>query len=198
MMKRALDLTLAAGAMLVLSPVLAAVAIALRLSEGGPIFFRQERPGMHGRPFTMLKFRTMRDASGPDGQPLPDGERMNRLGRMLRATSIDELPALWNVLRGDMSLVGPRPLLMGYLPLYTEAQRRRHDVRPGITGWAQVNGRNALSWERRFRLDLWYVENRSFLLDLRILMLTVVKVFRREGIAQPGHATMEPFRGNRF
>lgn len=195
--KRALDVVAATAGLAVTAPVLLAASIAIRASIGSPALFRQERPGLHGRPFTLLKLRTMRDAAGADGRPLPDAERLTTLGRVLRATSIDELPTLWNVLRGDMSLVGPRPLLMEYLPLYTDGQRRRHEVRPGITGWAQVNGRNALSWEEKFRLDLWYVENRSFLLDLRILMLTVVKVFRREGIAQPGHATMEPFRGNR-
>jgi sugar transferase EpsL len=195
-MKRLMDVTVAAAVTVVLSPLLAAAALGLCIFGGRPVLFRQERPGLHGRPFTLLKFRTMRDATGPDGRPLPDAERLTRFGRMLRASSIDELPTLWNVLRGDMSLVGPRPLLMEYLPLYTDTQRRRHAVRPGITGWAQVNGRNALSWDEKFRLDLWYVENRSNLLDLRILALTLLKVFRREGITQPGHATMEPFRGN--
>jgi sugar transferase EpsL len=194
--KRALDVVVAAAGLAVAAPVLVAAAIAVRASIGRPVLFRQERPGLHGHPFTLLKLRTMRDTSGADGRPFPDAERLTTLGRILRATSIDELPTLWNVLRGDMSLVGPRPLLMEYLPLYTKTQRRRHEVRPGITGWAQVNGRNALSWEEKFRLDLWYVEHRSFLIDVRILALTLVKVFRREGIAQPGHATMEPFRGN--
>jgi sugar transferase EpsL len=194
--KRALDVVAATAGLAVAAPILVVASIAVRTFLGSPVLFRQERPGLHGRPFTLLKLRTMRHAVGSDGRPLPDAERLTTFGRILRATSIDELPTLCNVLRGDMSLVGPRPLLMEYLPLYTDAQRQRHQVRPGITGWAQVNGRNALSWEEKFRLDLWYVENRSFLLDLKILALTLVKVFRGEGIAQPGHATMEPFRGN--
>jgi lipopolysaccharide/colanic/teichoic acid biosynthesis glycosyltransferase len=159
------------------------------------VFFRQVRPGLHGRPFTMVKFRTMRDAVDGEGRPLPDELRITPLGRFLRGTSLDELPELWNVLRGEMSLVGPRPLLMEYLPLYTPEQARRHEVRPGITGWAQVNGRNAIGWEEKFRLDSWYVDHRSLWLDLKILLLTVKKVFVREGISQEGQATMERFRG---
>jgi len=163
---------------------------------GSPVIFRQERPGLHGRPFRMIKFRTMRNATDAAGNPLPDAQRMTRVGTFLRSSSIDELPELWNVLRGEMSLVGPRPLLMEYLPLYSPEQARRHDVKPGITGWAQINGRNALSWDEKFALDVWYVDNRSFLLDLKILALTVKKVVVREGISQQGQATMEKFRGS--
>ena len=193
--KRGVDVVVAATALVVLSPVLAATAAAVRLSLGSPVLFTQQRPGRGGRPFRMYKFRTMRDAADAQGNPLPDAERLTRLGRVLRATSLDELPELFNVLRGEMSLVGPRPLLVDYLPLYTAEQARRHEVRPGITGWAQVNGRNALSWEDRFRLDVWYVDHASLWLDLRILALTVRKVIAREGISQQGSATMERFRG---
>ncbi len=178
-----------------LSPVLLGVAAVVRLSLGSPVLFRQVRPGLRGEPFEMLKFRTMRDAHDAHGRLLPDAERLTAVGRFLRATSLDELPELLNVVRGEMSLVGPRPLLMEYLPLYTPEQARRHEVRPGITGWAQVNGRNALSWDEKFRLDVWYVDNQSLWLDLRILLRTVKKVFVREGISQEGHATMEKFRG---
>jgi lipopolysaccharide/colanic/teichoic acid biosynthesis glycosyltransferase len=194
--KRLLDVVVSATVLLVLSPVLLATALAVRVGIGSPVLFRQERPGLHGRPFTMVKFRTMRDAVDRAGHPLPDAARLTRLGRVLRSTSLDELPELWNVLRGEMSLVGPRPLLMEYLPLYTAEQARRHDVRPGVTGWAQVNGRNALSWEEKFALDVWYVDHRSFRLDLEILLLTVKKVFVREGISQQGQATAERFRGS--
>lgn len=195
MIKRLFDLAAASVGLVVLAPVLGGIGLAVRVSLGRPILFRQVRPGLGGRPFTMLKFRTMRDAVGPDGSPLPDSERLTRIGRFLRSTSVDELPELWNVLKGEMSLVGPRPLLMEYLPLYTPEQARRHEVRPGITGWAQVNGRNALSWDEKFRLDVWYVDNRTFWLDLKILWLTVKKVFVREGINQPGQATAQKFRG---
>lgn len=195
-MKRLLDMVVAATGMLVLSPLLAVTALAVRLLLGRPIVFSHLRPGLHGRPFTLYKFRTMRDAVDAAGKPLPDAARLTRVGRILRSTSLDELPELWNVLRGNMSLVGPRPLLMEYLPLYTPEQARRHEVRPGITGWAQVNGRNAISWEEKFRLDVWYVDNRSLWLDLRILALTLKKVFVREGISQEGQATAEKFRGN--
>ncbi|MFL5383159.1 MAG: sugar transferase [Longimicrobiaceae bacterium] len=194
--KRLLDLAVAAAALALLSPVLAATALAVALFLGRPVLFRQVRPGLGGRPFGLVKFRTMTDARGPDGALLPDAERMTPFGRWLRRSSLDELPQLWNVLRGDMSLVGPRPLLMQYLPLYSAEQARRHEVRPGITGWAQVRGRNALAWDDRFALDLWYVDHRSLLLDLRILALTVARVVRRDGIAQRGHATVEYFRGN--
>jgi lipopolysaccharide/colanic/teichoic acid biosynthesis glycosyltransferase len=193
--KRALDVTAAAAGLLALSPVLGLTALAVRLAVGSPVLFRQVRPGLHGRPFTMVKFRTMRDATDAAGNPLPDEERLTRVGRFLRSTSLDELPELWNVLRGEMSLVGPRPLLMEYLPLYTPEQARRHEVRPGLTGWAQVNGRNAIGWEEKFRLDVWYVDNRSTRLDLKILLLTLRKVFVREGISQQGKATMARFQG---
>jgi lipopolysaccharide/colanic/teichoic acid biosynthesis glycosyltransferase len=164
---------------------------------GAPILFRQRRPGLHGAPFEMVKFRTMRDAVDAGGQALPDSERLTRLGRFMRASSLDELPELWNVLKGDMSLVGPRPLLIEYLPLYSSEQARRHDVRPGVTGWAQVNGRNAISWDEKFALDVWYVDNRSLWLDLRIIGLTLRKVLRREGISAAGEATMPKFRGSK-
>jgi sugar transferase EpsL len=193
--KRGLDVMAATAGLAVAAPLLLAASVAVRASIGSPVIFRQERPGLHGRPFTLLKLRTMRDATGADGRPLPDAERLTILGRILRATSIDELPTLWNVLRGDMSLVGPRPLLMEYLPLYSDRQRRRHEVRPGITGWAQVNGRNALSWEKKFQLDLWYVDHQTLLLDLKILWLTIARVLRGHGVSHPGHATMERFRG---
>ena len=174
---------------------LAGLALLVRLKLGSPIFFRQQRPGLRGKPFTMYKFRTMRDVVDARGQPLPDGERLTRLGRFLRSSSLDELPELFNVLRGDMSLVGPRPLLMEYLSRYSPEQARRHEVKPGITGWAQINGRNAISWEKKFKLDVWYVDNRSFWLDLKILLMTVQKVFRREGISAVGEATMPRFEG---
>lgn len=194
-MKRLLDFFASIVGLIILAPVLGVIALAVRWSLGTPILFRQVRPGLHGRPFTMYKFRTMRDAVDERGRVLPDVERLTRFGRFLRSTSLDELPELCNVLRGEMSLVGPRPLLMEYLPLYTPEQARRQEVRPGITGWAQVNGRNAISWEEKFELDVWYVENQSFWLDLRILLLTMNKVFVRDGISQAGQATMERFRG---
>lgn len=197
MIKRTFDFSLALLALVVLAPVLAVVAWQIRRKLGSPVLFRQVRPGLHGKPFEMIKFRTMRDAIGPDGQPLQDGERMTAFGHVLRSASLDELPELWNVIRGDMSLVGPRPLLMEYLPLYSPEQARRHEVRPGVTGWAQVNGRNALSWEDKFRLDVWYVDHRSLCLDLKILLLTVKKVFVREGISAAGEATMPRFTGSR-
>ena len=195
--KRAFDIVGSAALLLLGAPLMAVIAIAVRLKLGTPVIFRQERPGIHGRPFTMLKFRTMVDARDEQGGLLPDSTRLTPLGQFLRNTSLDELPELWNVLKGDMSLVGPRPLLMEYLPLYTPFQARRHEVRPGMTGWAQVNGRNALSWERRFELDVHYVDHRSLLFDLRILTQTMLTVLRRQGITQQGHATMEPFRGSR-
>ena len=195
-MKRLLDLTAALLGLIVLAlPLLVLVAL-VRRKLGRPAFFRQTRPGLHGRPFQMVKFRTMTDARGPDGALLPDAERLTPFGRFLRSTSLDELPELWNVLRGDMSLVGPRPLLMEYLPLYTPEQARRHAVRPGITGWAQVNGRNALSWEEKFALDVWYVDHQSLALDISILWRTVRKVLVREGISAAGEATMGKFTGN--
>lgn len=188
--KRAFDIVVSLFLLILFSPLLFAVAIAVRLKLGAPVLFRQQRPGLNGRPFTMFKFRTMANGDGDDNQ------RMTRLGTLLRATSLDELPELINVLRGDMSLVGPRPLLMKYLPLYTEEQNRRHDVRPGITGWAQVNGRNAIGWDERFALDVWYVENRTFWLDIRILWLTVLKVLKRDGVSAAGHVTMPEFKGS--
>jgi len=193
--KRALDLALTVPALIVLSPVFALVALAVRASLGSPVIFKQQRPGMHERPFTLYKFRTMRDARDAQGALLPDSRRLTRLGAFLRATSLDELPELVNVLRGDMSLVGPRPLLMEYLPLYSPEQRRRHDVRPGVTGLAQVNGRNALTWREKFALDIEYVDHVSVALDLRILLLTIGSVVRSEGISHSGHVTMQPFRG---
>lgn len=196
MLKRAFDVVVASTALLLLSPVLAVVAVAVRLMLGSPVLFRQQRPGLHGRPFELMKFRTMRDAVDANGVPLDDAQRLTPFGQLLRATSLDELPELWNVVRGDMSLVGPRPLLMEYLTRYTAEQRRRHDVRPGITGWAQVNGRNATSWDTRFAHDVWYVDHQSFALDLRILVRTVRQVLHADGIAQPGHATMPRFTGS--
>lgn len=193
--KRALDLVLSLVALVVLSPVIMILAAVVRIRLGSPILFRQERPGMHGRPFHMMKFRTMTDTRGSDGELLPDAQRLPAFGRLLRSTSLDELPELANVLMGQMSLVGPRPLLMKYLPLYSERQMRRHEARPGISGWAQVNGRNALSWEDRFELDVWYVEHMSAWLDVMILFRTLGKVVVREGVSQAGHVTMEEFRG---
>ena len=197
-MKRAVDIVVSALALLLLSPVMLVVALLVRWRLGSPILFRHVRPGRHAEPFEMIKFRTMRDATDADGRPLPDGERLDRFGRALRSSSLDELPELWNVLKGDMSLVGPRPLLMEYLPLYDEQQRRRMEVRPGITGWAQVNGRNALDWHDKFALDRWYVDNRSFWLDTRILAMTAWRVLRRDGISGEGEATMSKFEGTRW
>lgn len=196
-MKRLFDLLLSFGLLLALALPLLLLWGLVRYKLGSPVLFRQVRPGLHGRPFMMVKFRTMTDERGTDGEMLPDAQRLTPFGRFLRATSLDELPELWNVLRGEMSLVGPRPLLMEYLPLYSPEQARRHEVRPGITGWAQVNGRNALSWEERFKLDIWYVDHRSLWLDLRILWLTVRKVIVREGISAQGEATMPRFTGNK-
>lgn len=193
--KRIMDATLAATLLLLLAPLLAALALLVRARLGRPVLFRQQRPGLHGAPFELVKFRTMRDAVDAHGLPLSDAERLTGFGRWLRSTSLDELPELWNVLRGDMSLVGPRPLLAEYLSLYSAEQARRHEVRPGLTGWAQVNGRNAIPWPERLALDVWYVDHVSLWLDLRILGRTVRNVLRREGIAQEGQATVERFRG---
>lgn len=195
-MKRVTDILISCVAILTLLPVLVTVGVLAWIKLGSPIFFRQTRPGGKGKPFQMIKFRTMTDAMDAQGNPLPDSERMTPFGQFLRASSLDELPELWNVLKGEMSLVGPRPLLMEYLPLYSKEQYRRHDVRPGVTGWAQVNGRNAISWEDKFRLDVWYVDNRSFWLDLKILLLTVKKVLVRDGISGEGEATMSKFTGS--
>ncbi len=196
MAKRILDFLGSAILILVLSPLLLMVAAAVWLTMGRPVLFRQLRTGLGGRTFTLYKFRTMTDAVDENGKPLPDEKRLTRLGKLLRATSIDELPELINVLKGDMSLVGPRPLLPEYLPRYNAFQARRHEVKPGITGWAQVNGRNLLSWEKKFEYDVWYVDHRSFWLDVWILLLTVAKVIKREGISQNGQATATPFLGS--
>ncbi len=193
--KRGIDILGASAGLILLSPLLVLAALAVRVSLGSPVLFAQLRPGRGGVPYRNLKLRTMRDAVDVHGRVLPDAERLTRLGRFLRSSSIDELPALWNVLRGEMSLVGPRPLLMEYLPLYTAEQARRHEVRPGLTGWAQVNGRNAIDWEKKFDLDRWYVDNQSTLLDLRILALTALKVLRRSDISAAGEATMSRFTG---
>lgn len=196
LVKRLIDVVVALAGLIFLLPLFAVVGCMVRVNLGSPILFRQLRPGLGGRPFQLIKFRTMRDVTDAEGNTLDDGARSSRFGRWLRASSLDELPELWNVLRGEMSLVGPRPLLIEYLPLYTTEQGARHAVRPGITGWAQVNGRNALSWEEKFDLDLWYVTNRSLSLDLRILWTTVRPVFGRHGISEPGHATMSKFKGS--
>jgi lipopolysaccharide/colanic/teichoic acid biosynthesis glycosyltransferase len=192
--KRALDVVVSLAALVVSSPVIAVVALTVLIATGRPVLFRQQRPGLRGRPFTLYKFRTMRPVD-PGASSVGDVDRLTRVGAWLRSTSLDELPELWNVLRGDMSLVGPRPLLMEYLPLYSPEQARRHEVRPGITGWAQVNGRNAISWEEKFRLDVWYVDHHSLGLDLKILLLTLWKVLAREGISERGQATATSFKG---
>ena len=196
--KRAFDLTAALAALAVLWPVIGLTALAIRWKLGSPVLFRQIRPGLHGKPFGIFKFRSMTDERGPDGELLPDALRLPPFGQRLRRLSLDELPQLLNVVRGELSLVGPRPLLTSYLPLYSPEQARRHDVLPGITGWAQVNGRNAVSWEERFALDTWYVDHRSFGLDLKILVMTVGKVFRSEGVSQAGHVTMPAFTGSQI
>ena len=197
-MKRFFDFTLALLGLLCLILPLIILTVLIRRKLGSPVFFRQVRPGLGGVPFQMVKFRTMTDAKGPDGKLLPDAERLTSFGRFLRSTSLDELPELWNVLKGDMSLVGPRPLLMEYLPLYTLEQARRHEARPGVTGWAQVNGRNAISWEDKFILDVWYVDNQSLWLDIKILWLTIKKVLIRDGISAAGEATMSKFTGSKL
>lgn len=194
--KRIFDLVFATVAMVGLSPILVVVATLVRFKLGKPILFRQQRPGLQGKPFLVYKFRTMTEARDAQGNLLPDGERLTPLGRFLRSTSLDELPELINVLKGEMSLVGPRPLLMQYLERYTPEQMCRHEVKPGITGWAQVNGRNALTWEQKFALDLWYVDHQSLWVDLKIMALTIWKILRREGISQPGQATAEEFMGS--
>lgn len=195
-MKRFFDIGISGSALVVLFPVLTGVAVLVRYKLGAPVFFRQDRPGLYGRPFQMIKFRTMLDATDTQGNVLPDEVRLTQFGRFLRSTSLDELPELWNVLKGDMSLVGPRPLLMEYLPLYSKEQARRHEVRPGVTGWAQVNGRNAVSWEDKFKMDVWYVDNQSLWLDIRIIFLTIKKVLVRDGISAEGEATMTRFMGS--
>lgn len=195
--KRLLDIVLSALALVILSPVLLIVAVLVRVRLGSPVIFRQPRPGRDGKIFDLYKFRTMTDERDAEGNLLPDGDRLTAFGKWLRSTSLDELPELWCILKGDMSIVGPRPLLVKYLPLYNEEQRHRHDVRPGLTGWAQINGRNTLTWEEKFRYDIWYVRNVSFLTDLRIMFLTVLKVFRREGISSETAMTMEEFSGTK-
>ena len=194
-MKRLIDITASVAALVVLSPVYAITAYKVKKNLGSPVLFRQTRPGLDGKPFEMIKFRTMKDAIDSDGNPLPDSERLTDFGKALRNSSLDELPELWNVLKGDMSLVGPRPLLMEYLPLYSKEQARRHNVRPGITGYAQVNGRNAIGWDKKFELDTWYVDNQSLWLDIKILLKTVGKVVSRDDINEAGQATATPFRG---
>lgn len=195
-LKRIIDLLVSLILLILLSPVMLVIAVLVRIKLGRPVLFSQERPGLHGRLFRLYKFRTMRDARGADDRLLPDEERLTKFGRFLRASSLDELPELFNVLKGEMSLVGPRPLLVAYLERYTPEQARRHEVLPGITGWAQVNGRNALSWESKFKLDVWYVDNQSFWLDLKILFLTIWKALKREGISAPGSATAPEFMGS--
>lgn len=195
-LKRVFDFVVAVFLVIVLSPVMLVVALLVRIKLGSPVLFKQQRPGLHGKPFTLLKFRTMTDERDANGELLPDDVRLTSFGKTLRRYSLDELPQLFNVIKGDMSLVGPRPLLMEYLEYYTPEQARRHEVKPGITGWAQVNGRNAISWEEKFALDVWYVDNWSFVLDLKILWLTFVKVVKSEGINQPGQATVERYKSS--
>ena len=195
MIKRILDITIASTALILLSPVYLIVAHKVKKNLGSPVLFRQVRPGLNGQPFEMIKFRTMKDALDAEGNPLPDSERLTPFGKMLRATSLDEMPELWNVIKGDMSIVGPRPLLMEYLPLYNEQQAKRHNVRPGITGYAQVNGRNAISWEKKFELDTWYVEHQSLWLDFKIMLKTIKKVIAKDDISAEGEATMSKFTG---
>jgi sugar transferase EpsL len=194
--KRLLDLVLTVPALILLSPVLLVTALLVHVKLGAPVLFRQQRPGLNGQPFTIYKFRTMTDARDTNGQLLPDAERLTKFGRFLRSTSLDELPELLNVLKGEMSLVGPRPLLMQYLERYTPQQARRHETWPGITGWAQINGRNAITWEQKFELDVWYVKHVTFRLDVKIIALTIWKTLKREGISEPGQATMQEFTGN--
>ncbi|NNH34604.1 sugar transferase [Acinetobacter sp. NIPH 2377] len=196
MLKRVCDVVIASTALIILSPLYAYVAYKVRKNLGSPVLFRQVRPGLHGKPFEMIKFRSMKDAVDAQGNPLPDSERLTPFGKMLRATSLDEMPELWNVIKGEMSIVGPRPLLMEYLPLYNAEQAKRHDVRPGMTGHAQVNGRNAISWGEKFKLDTWYVENQSLWLDFKIMLKTVKKVIAKDDISAEGEATMTKFTGS--
>ena len=198
MLKRILDVVIASTALVLLSPVYALVAYKVKKNLGSPVLFRQTRPGLYGQPFEMIKFRSMKDALDTAGNPLPDSERLTPFGKMLRATSLDEMPELWNVIKGDMSIVGPRPLLMEYLPLYNSEQAKRHEVRPGITGYAQVNGRNAISWEKKFELDTWYVENQSLWLDFKIMLKTVKKVLAKDDISAEGDVTMHKFTGSKY
>lgn len=198
MLKRLLDIVIASSALVLLSPIYALVAYKVKKNLGSPVLFRQVRPGLHGKPFEMIKFRSMKDALDTAGNPLPDSERLTPFGKMLRATSLDEMPELWNVIKGDMSIVGPRPLLMEYLPLYNNEQAKRHEVRPGITGYAQVNGRNAISWEKKFELDTWYVNNHSLWLDFKIMLKTVKKVLAKDDISAEGDVTMHKFTGSKY
>ncbi|GEK43283.1 sugar transferase [Acinetobacter johnsonii] len=198
MLKRLLDIIIASIALILLSPLYAFVAYKVKKNLGSPVLFRQVRPGLHGKPFEMIKFRTMKDAVDEQGNPLPDSERLTPFGKMLRSTSLDEMPELWNVIKGDMSVVGPRPLLMEYLPLYNEEQAKRHNVRPGMTGYAQVNGRNAISWEEKFKLDTWYVENQFIWLDFKIMLKTVQKVIAKDDISAEGEATITKFTGTKL
>ncbi|EDM85006.1 sugar transferase [Limnobacter sp. MED105] len=195
-MKRLFDVIVSLSVLVAFSPILLLVALLVRTKLGSPIFFTQIRPGLHGKPFKMVKFRTLTEQKDESGHYLPDADRLTSFGALLRSTSLDELPELWNVLKGDMSLVGPRPLLMEYLPLYTPEQYRRHEVRPGVTGWAQINGRNAIDWETRFQLDVYYVDHQSFWFDMKIIVLTAAKVLKREGIQQEGQATVTKFTGS--
>jgi lipopolysaccharide/colanic/teichoic acid biosynthesis glycosyltransferase len=195
-LKRAFDFTLAGISIVVLGPLIAVIALLVYLKLGVPVAYKQERPGLHGRPFELVKFRSMLEAFDEDGEPLPNEQRITPFGQLLRSFSLDELPELWNILKGDMSFVGPRPLLMEYLPLYNERQARRHGVRPGLTGWSQINGRNSISWEEKFEFDIWYVENASFGLDIKIILMTFLKVIRREGISHEGDVAMPRFRGS--
>ena len=197
MLKRVLDIIIASIALILLSPLYAFVAYKVKKNLGSPVLFRQVRPGLNGKPFEMIKFRTMKDAADAQGNPLPDSERLTPFGKMLRSTSLDEMPELWNVIKGDMSVVGPRPLLMEYLPLYNAEQAKRHNVRPGMTGHAQVNGRNAIGWEEKFKLDTWYVENQSTVLDFKIMLKTVQKVIAKDDISAEGEATMTKFTGTK-
>ena len=198
MLKRLLDIVIASSALVLLSPIYALVAYKVKKNLGSPVLFRQVRPGLHGKPFEVIKFRSMKDALDTAGNPLPDSERLTPFGKMLRATSLDEMPELWNVIKGDMSIVGPRPLLMEYLPLYNSEQAKRHEVRPGITGYAQVNGRNAISWEKKFELDTWYVNNHSLWLDFKIMLKTVKKVLAKDDISAEGDVTMHKFTGSKY
>lgn len=197
MLKRLLDIIIASIALILLAPLYAFVAYKVKKNLGSPVLFRQVRPGLHGKSFEMIKFRTMKDAVDANGQPLPDSERLTAFGKMLRSTSLDEMPELWNVIKGDMSIVGPRPLLTEYLPLYNQEQAKRHNVRPGMTGYAQVNGRNAIGWEEKFKLDTWYVDNQSTLLDFKIMFKTVHKVLAKDDISADGEATMTKFTGSK-
>lgn len=195
MIKRSFDIFVSFFSLLLLSPIIAIVAWKIRKSIGSPVLFKQVRPGKNGKPFEMVKFRTMRNAFDTEGNPLPDSERLTPFGRYLRSTSLDELPELWNVLKGNMSLVGPRPLAMAYLPLYSPEQARRHEVNPGITGWAQINGRNSITWQKKFEMDVWYVDNQSLMLDIKILLLTVKKVLARSDVQEGGQDQVESFNG---